>query len=1161
MLGLDDEGAEPESLSDTVGEERLATLYWADLNLEEIQLLNARTRLRDYLILCERVTKLEFFMFSLNNPKHLRDYPNLKELSLHLQTVPRTLAVGGMLQLQRLCITECGLSSMSGIANVPSLTHLDLSQNNISRMDPKVFRSTKKLKSLWMNENRIRRIEGLEPLLQLKSLWLGRNLITSTGNSLEKSVVLEDLMLAGNQIGNFKDIPGLARLRNLVTLAFSEPHFGENPVCALCNYQTYCLFHLQQLRVLDTNMISEDARQVAEATYMKKKMYYNMRIKTLKRNTSNVIRKAMEARQTKLSQINLNLNVLLRQSKDVEREMRMRLLDLSKLTAQDPKNPGTAEELEQLHRKQKVLQEGINQKTAELERIDRMASEFRETVCQTSQTSISRLMVELETGGNIRLEDGKPSDVWYSSCVDLTQSRFVAADFAAFGISGFRVSRVTRVHHRYLRNRFEERLESMVNINDLGYKRSLEYLFFGENPNMPGELAHVMEDGFRLPEQYLQSTGHAAVPLSNSLALCDIPRLRAALDQQIGGKDGRPGHRPKDAFRTQFLITKVLLARCAQEKPFKGEERPVCAADYDGFSSVYRLVGPDSKQRRWFVFEPALVLPEYLVELEYQTTKTKMDREPSPAQLKELAGGLGAGISTEAEASDLSNLTRPLLRFVQQCALASAADPYDEICTAALNMPPPLPQREKHLKITSDVLKDQSMGKELAGLEQLNLHGHSIRKIEGLTRLTNLRVLILCFNEINKIDGLDELRKLEHLELGFNLIKRIEGIHNLSNLRVLELNNNLIYRIEDVGVLRKSVPRLEQLSLRSNAICEVKSYRSHVIRRLPSLRVLDGIMVDPDEADAALVEFSTSITPELIRTHSSLHRRFTMDVTGDGVRREQALDGAEDIEDDDNWWSGVEEIDLDHQHLRKLHNLERLTALRRASFCNNELTRIEGLEKCILLEELSLEDNRIIKLENLSTLVMLSRLDLGKNKIARVEGLDALVHLTQLSLEDNEISSLAPLAKLTSLMEIYIGNNRIGLLKEVQHMKSLPKLIILDLSGNALCQANEYRPYAIYHLRRLKVLDGVGIESTEQNSAKEKYAGRLTPDALVERLGHSFWQVLTRSFDLHVVCHRATPVCTSTLPCSSPTFFCALPLPTQYRRCCSARARARSVEE
>ena len=45
---------------------------------------------------------------------------------------------------------------------------------------------------------------------------------------------------------------------------------------------------------------------------------------------------------------------------------------------------------------------------------------------------------------------------------------------------------------------------------------------------------------------------------------------------------------------------------------------------------------------------------------------------------------------------------------------------------------------------------------------------------------------------------------------------------------LLELNHNLLYRIEDVGVLRKCVPELEQLSLRSNAICEVKAYRNHI---------------------------------------------------------------------------------------------------------------------------------------------------------------------------------------------------------------------------------------------------------------------------------------------------------------------------------------------
>ena len=82
----------------------------------------------------------------------------------------------------------------------------------------------------------------------------------------------------------------------------------------------------------------------------------------------------------------------------------------------------------------------------------------------------------------------------------------------------------------------------------------------------------------------------------------------------------------------------------------------------------------------------------------------------------------------------------------------------------------------------------------------------------------------------------------------------------------------------------------------------------------------------------------------------------------------------------------MEELELDHQHLRKLHGLERLSSLRRASFCNNELARIEGLEQCALLEELSLEDNRLTKLENVSSLLLLTKLDLGKNKIARIEG-------------------------------------------------------------------------------------------------------------------------------------------------------------------------------
>ena len=93
----------------------------------------------------------------------------------------------------------------------------------------------------------------------------------------------------------------------------------------------------------------------------------------------------------------------------------------------------------------------------------------------------------------------------------------------------------------------------------------------------------------------------------------------------------------------------------------------------------------DGKQRQWFVFDHVLVLPEYLVELEYVLKHHAPEREPSPAQLLELGGGLGAPMQSESEAIDLSNLTRPLLRFVRQCKLASTADPW-----RATTVPPPV---------------------------------------------------------------------------------------------------------------------------------------------------------------------------------------------------------------------------------------------------------------------------------------------------------------------------------------------------------------------------------------------------------------------------------------------------------------------------------------
>lgn len=56
-------------------------------------------------------------------------------------------------------------------------------------------------------------------------------------------------------------------------------------------------------------------------------------------------------------------------------------------------------------------------------------------------------------------------------------------------------------------------------------------------------------------------------------------------------------------------------------------------------------------------------------------------------------------------------------------------------------------------------------------------------------------------------------------------------------------------------------------------------------------------------------------------------------------------------------------LNLDGQHLFEITNIEKLENLKWASFNNNNLTKMEGLDCCVNLEELTLDGNCISKIE------------------------------------------------------------------------------------------------------------------------------------------------------------------------------------------------------
>ncbi|UPR04217.1 leucine-rich repeat domain-contataining protein [Chloropicon primus] len=1101
-----------------------------------------------------KIDMISMMFYNTTRIASLQFFPCLKKLQIIQQNLTSLEGLRECTQLEELWVVESSVDRIEFLENCTKLKKLYLYSNRIRRVEN--LSHLHELEVLSLADNRIFLMENLEHLKELRNLNLANNVISVIGDSLAGLCKLETLNLAGNRIGSFKEVSNLSpyRLPKLKCLFFADPLWGHCPMTSLCNYQTYVLFILQQIESLDSIFISEEAKQLAEATYMKKKMYYNMRIKTLRRNTSNVIRIANEGKQKTVSSSNQALGALSYALTLVEREM-YTIRNNGGSEESDEKNGGNA--LEELEKKRESLMSALDREYHQVATAEIIYDNAKDIAYGICNTYVRRMVIELETGGNIRLEDGNMSDLWYASCVDLVKSRSFIQDFKELGVRGVNIVRVTRIHNRCLRHKFEETVHKMSKKSDASSdsannknERSIEYLFYGEHDGgVEGEMSHVIEDGFRPSAEYASMGLDGAVKLSNSVSVSCYDEVKDVLQVRSPmGLSERP--------TCQLIISRVYLGKCTQytkdksmlaqaQSPTKQpagngiDANKISRHTMPGFDALFKVKSNNPKQRSWFVFDSTLVLPEYVVEFEFEVEPSKLAH---PSFMYDYQAAESESCLNAVSSPEVRSIARPLQFFIEKKYSDTAkegrkssfeGDLGDEVhkCDkyqSIINMPPTITEQPKAYIMTVEILRRVAapVG-DLNKLTYLNLSANRIRRIENLKHLPNITTLILSFNQLTRIEGLEEIGKtLQTLDLGYNQIRKIEGVNGLVELRNLKLENNLIFRLEDVNVIRKYVPKLENLSLRNNAICDNKNYQSLVLKRLESLVHLDGVPVKSFMKQNLSHAASCSLTLQLVKENAYNHARLVWLRPDTTEIKPKSVDTSVSGLSETEFWSEVEELELDHKKIRKIENLSKLSNLKRLSLCDNEITRIEGLEECYNLEELCLEDNRVQTVENLESLRNLKKLDLGRNKISCISGFSQAFlssSLTQLSLEDNEITSLQGISCLKNLLELYIGNNRIVELREVQLLKSFSKLIILDLLGNPLCDDYDYRGYTVYHLKKLKVLDGQMVESSEQAAARSKYLGRLTVDTLEEQVGHRFFDHL-RDLDisnlrLRDVCH------------------------------------------
>ena len=250
-------------------------------------------------------------------------FTGLRVLSLIVEGITDIEGLDNLVELEELYLTGNMISSLRGLERCENLRRLCVGQNKIKKFER--LNNCKALEHVSAYENRIETLDGLNGLVNLKTLEVQGNMIECVGASLDELTQLEEINISANKISNFKELLNLNRLPRLKNAVFSDPHFGENPICTLCNYQTYLLYHMPQLEKLDTLAVSEDAKAFAEA-FMKKRMYYNMRIKTMQRNASNLVRMLKIAKKVKVFINEFHITRFTKMLYEVKREMEERQL-------------------------------------------------------------------------------------------------------------------------------------------------------------------------------------------------------------------------------------------------------------------------------------------------------------------------------------------------------------------------------------------------------------------------------------------------------------------------------------------------------------------------------------------------------------------------------------------------------------------------------------------------------------------------------------------------------------------------------------------------------------------------------------------------------------------------------------------------------------------
>ncbi|CAG10553.1 unnamed protein product [Tetraodon nigroviridis] len=684
--------------------------------------------------------------------------------------------------------------------------------------------------------------------------------------ALDCCPLLQELWVAECRL---TELTMLACLPQLGELVLSDPTTTPNPVCLLHNYATHVLYHMPHLQQLDTHDVSSlEVKDTAELELE--------------------LSKASAAQEVK---------------------------DGSAGDSGHSCNPSLDARLEQkISEKIGALKKRLAFWTRRLDEIDAWFEQKSSQAARMTDYTVQFLLMELESVGNIRLEEGCPAERWFASCCDLLLSRFSLADFKAHGVSGIQINRGVRIHNTAVRLRFEDKFDSLRVGNDgpgQNYRCQLEHLFYVSDPekNEKKEILGIIEEGFKGVKEVctrLQgSQRQGLLPFSNSLFLSEQPRISHALRHTCNA-DSDPVPFRHGMFQLPFLLLCLSLVLYQEptlpvgqviiSKVFVGQSVPVLAgipvsrSHYPKAYSVYQNV-------------------------ESKLESGRSEERPVPSSHGEDAPSRDGVLDDEALSMEPVLRPQPRLLSLDDELLLSMtrANFLSQITVSS-------PSRGWEREFRPPSCAQNEL---MSRVQVLSLHGNSLNRMKELCGLTELRHLDISFNKFTRLDDISHMPNLESLDVSYNHLTTLEGLRGLERLKQLDVSwNRLTKSREEAAVLRKHAPMLLKLDTRYNRwekACLLAHARSSAGR------------------------------PRCLSLLSTAQLLCLLGPPPWGL--------SQDLEPD--WAAKITTLNLDNLGVSKLTNLSSLVNLRWASFNDNDISKVEGLDSCLSLEELSLDNNSI----------------------------------------------------------------------------------------------------------------------------------------------------------------------------------------------------------